>query len=176
MQFLKVSTLAMACVAGGLMLSPASAQPQPQSQPPMGRQQMWLDHMCATDAAHDHMATMMEHRAQHLATILQLNPTQVAALKEVGDSRLKDRADFRASVCANKPDLSTFPARMAFIAKTMQHRADAFKAEADKLTVFYNGLDDRQKAAFEEMHMGMMMHRHGRDDMDGPMGGPGMDE
>jgi Spy/CpxP family protein refolding chaperone len=176
MQFSKVSTLAMACVAGGLMFSPASAQQPPQPRPPMGPQQMWLDHMCAMEPGRDHMGAMMQHRAEHMATMLQLTPTHLAALKDIGDTRMKDRTDFKASICANKPDLSTFPARIALMAKMMQHRADTFKVEADKLTAFYNSLDDRQKAAFEEMRMGAMMHGHGPDEMGGPMGGPGMEE
>ena len=49
----------------------------------------------------------------------------------------------------------------------MQNRLDALKAETPKLIAFYNSLDDKQKAAFEEMR-GAMMRGHG-----GMMGGRG---
>ena len=44
----------------------------------------------------------------------------------------------------------------------MQHRTDEFKTEAGKLFAFYDSLDAKQKAAFEEMGLGEEMRQdHG---------------
>jgi LTXXQ motif family protein len=162
MQILKISALALACVAGGLAVSQANAEPR-------GPQSM-IDRMCSPDSKGDRMAAFMEKRSARLATMLQLNDAQKASLKDLEDTRAKSRADFKASICAKKPDLSTFPNRLAFREQMMQNRLDALKAETPKLIAFYNSLDDKQKAAFEEMR-GAMMRGHG-----GMMGGRGMKE
>ena len=62
----------------------------------------------------------------------------------------------------------------------LRFRLDALKAETPKLVAFYNSLDDKQKAAFEEMRGAMMGGHHpmmGRDHrgMGGPGGGMGGD-
>ncbi len=169
MHIFNKAALAMACMCGGLALSPAKAQPQPPAPPAMSSpQEMWLDEMCSRDHGANGFVEMMQGRAEHLATMLQLSPEQVAALKDVGESRMKAAKDFKASICAKKPDLSTFTGRLNFRVEMMQHRLDVFKAEAAKLTSFYNSLDDKQKSAFEEMGVGEMMH-HGPDSMHGPM-------
>lgn len=162
MRILKISALALACVAGGLAVSQANAEPRgPQAR---------IDRMCSADNKGDRVAAFMEKRAARLATMLQLNDAQKASLKDLEDTRTKSRADFKASICAKKPDLSTFPNRLAFREQMMQNRLDALKAETPKLIAFYNSLDDKQKAAFEEMR-GAMMRGHG-----GMMGGRGMKE
>jgi hypothetical protein len=164
MRILKISALALVCAAGGLVLSQARAEPE------RGGPQAFIDHMCSGEAKGDKMGAMMEKHAGHVATILQLNDTQKAAFKDLQDTRAKERADFKTSICANKPDLSSFPNRLAFREKMAQHRVDALKAETPKILAFYNSLDDKQKAAFDAMRGGMMAHfgmmRHG-----GPHGG-----
>lgn len=164
MRILKISALALVCVAGGLALSQARAAPERTGGP-----QGWVDRMCSSEAKGDKFAAMREKRSERLSTILQLNDTQKATLKDLEDSRAKERADFKTSICANKPDLSTFTGRLAFRQQMLQRRLDALKAETPKLTAFYNGLDDKQKKAFETMREGMM---HGRGPMMG-RGGPG---
>jgi hypothetical protein len=173
MRILKISALALTLAAGGLAFSQAMAEPEKPHGPAA-----WIDHMCSGEAKDDKMAGFMEKRAEHIATILQLNDAQKATYKEVQDARAKERADFKASVCAKKPDLTSFPGRLAFREQMMQHRLDALKAETPKLLAFYNSLDDKQKAALETMREGMMhrfgeMWKHHGAGMDGP-GGHGM--
>jgi Spy/CpxP family protein refolding chaperone len=155
MRILKISALALACVAGGLAFSQANAAPDMPKGP-----QGWIERMCSADAKGDKMASHMEKRVARMATILQLNDAQKATLKDLEDARAKQRADFKTSLCAKKPDLSTFPNRLAFREQMMQHRLDALKAETPKLIAFYNSLDDKQKAAFEEMRGAMMGGHH----------------
>jgi hypothetical protein len=179
MRILKISALALTLAAGSLAVSHAVADPDKPRGPGA-----WIDRMCSADAKDDRMGGFMEKRAERMATILQLNDAQKAALKEVGDVRAKDRADFKASVCAKRPDLTSFAGRLAFREQMLQHRLDGFKAEEPKLLAFYNSLDDKQKAALETMREGMMhrfghMWKHrGPGMMGGPgghgMGGPGM--
>jgi hypothetical protein len=178
MRILKISALALACAAGGLAFSQANAAPDAPKGP-----QAWVDRMCSADVKSDKIAAHMEKRAARIATILQLNDAQKATLKTLEDARAKERADFRTSICAKKPDLSTFPGRLAFREQMMQHRLDALKAETPKLIAFYNSLDDKQKAAFEEMRGSMMgggmmgghgpMMGGGHRGPGGMMGGPG---
>ncbi len=170
MHIFNKATLALACMCGGLALAPANAQPKQPPEPAEmnSPQEMWLNDMCTDNHGGNGFAEMMQGRAEHMATMLQLNPQQVAALKDIGDSRMKEAKDFKASICAHKPDLASFAGRIAFRVQMMQHRLDTFKDEAAKLTSFYNSLDDKQKSAFEEMGMGEMMgHEHG--DMNEPM-------
>ena len=166
MRILKISALAFACAVGGLTLSQANAEPQPARGP-----QSWIDRMCSNEPKGDRMAAFMEKRVERLSTILQLTDAQKATLKEMEDARAKQRADSRTALCANKPDLSTFPARLAFREQMMQRRLDGFKAMEPKILAFYNSLNDKQKAAFEQMREGMMMGM--RERMMRHHGGPG---
>jgi len=165
MRILKISALAFVCAAGGLAFSQAHAAPE------RGGQQAWIDRMCSGDAKGDKRGAFMEKRAERVATILQLNDTQKAAYKDLQDARAKERADFRTSLCANKPDLSSFQNRLAFREKIAQRRLDALKAETPKILAFYNSLDDKQKAAFDAMRGTMMGHGGMRPG--GPRGGCG---
>ncbi|WP_272884850.1 Spy/CpxP family protein refolding chaperone [Candidatus Rhodoblastus alkanivorans] len=165
MRNLKISALALAVFAGGFAL-PAqaqqqapSSQAQAQAQPqPVSGPQEWIDHMCevANMAAPD--PSFIERRAQHFAQLLQLNESQMAALKDVVNARVKAFADVKAAFCAKKPDLSTFPNRLNFRMQMMQQRLDARKAVTDKAIAFYNGLSDKQKVVFDDMRLGMMLH------------------
>jgi LTXXQ motif family protein len=168
MRILNKSTLVLACLCGAMAFSQANAQPRPPApdREEMGSpQEMWLDEMCSERNGHQGRAEDMRDHVEHLATMLELNPSQVAALKDIEDARMKDAGDFRASTCAHKPDLSTFTGRINFRVAMMQHRLDAFKDEAGKLNVFYNSLDAKQKAAFEEMGAEEDMHH---EHMNGP--------
>jgi LTXXQ motif family protein len=168
MRILSRSTLVLACLCGGLAFSQANAQPQPPApdhEEMASPQAMWLDDMCSERGGRQGLGQRMDGFAGHMATMLELNPSQAAALKDIAATRMKDARDFKASICTHKPDLSTFPGRLAFHVQWLQHRADAFKAEAEKLTAFYNSLDAKQKAAFEEMGADEDFHH---EDMDGP--------
>lgn len=171
MRILKISALALTLTAGGLAFSQAMAAPDMEKGPhPMG----FIDRMCSADAGKgDKMAAFAERRATRLATILQLNDSQKALLKDLEDARAKSRADFRTDICAKKPDLSTFPARLAFREQMLQRRLDTLKAENPKLLAFYNSLDDKQKAAFEAIRGRGGMMRHGEHRGMGMGPGPG---
>jgi hypothetical protein len=82
---------------------------------------------------------------------LLLNETQTAAFKDFQDARAKSLADSKAKICVTKPDFSSFEARVTFGQTLMEARLDALKAENPKLIAFYNSLDDKQKAKFEEI-------------------------
>ncbi len=171
MRMLNKSMLALVCMCGGLAFAQANAQPrppEPNEKEMSSSQAMWLEDMCSDNHGGDGLGEMMRDRTEHMSTMLELNPQQTATLKGVADSRIKDAKEFKASICAHKPDLSTFAGRLNFRVEMMQHRLDAFKAEAAQLASFYNSLDAKQKAAFEEMGMDEDMgHEHG-----GMEGGP----
>ena len=59
---------------------------------------------------------------------------------------------------ANKPDLSSFEARLNFGQAFVEARLTALKAENPKLIAFYNSLDTRQKEKFDRFR-----ERHGRE-------------
>ena len=56
----------------------------------------------------------------------------------------------------SKPDMSTLPARMAFMQKRLQARLDGMKAVQPKLEAFYAALNAEQQAEFNHLwHRGM---------------------
>jgi hypothetical protein len=110
--------------------------------------------------------------AARLTETLKLTDTQKPALKDLTDSIGKAINDTK-SLCQEKPDMTSLPGRAAFAAKRMNVVAAAITSVQPKLEAFYNTLDDKQKAEFNEMHGPRMMHgwRHHHeqdgDDSDG---------
>lgn len=84
-----------------------------------------------------------------LAKRLDLTDTQKAALKDLADASASADSLAKASLCADKPDLSTTPGRMAFAEKMAETRLAALKAAEPKLQAFYDSLDAKQKKAFD---------------------------
>ncbi|WP_234680327.1 Spy/CpxP family protein refolding chaperone [Bradyrhizobium monzae] len=84
-----------------------------------------------------------------LARRLKLTNPQKAALKDLTDASASADASAKKSLCADKPDLSTTPGRMAFAAKMADTRLASLKAVEPKLQAFYDGLDEKQKKAFD---------------------------
>ena len=84
-----------------------------------------------------------------LAKRLNLTDPQKAALKDLADASMSANASTKASLCADKPDLSTTPGRMAFAEKTAEMRLASLKAVNPKLQAFYDSLDEKQKKAFD---------------------------
>src|SRR3974377_1448199 len=84
-----------------------------------------------------------------LARRLNLTDPQKAALKDLADASVSANALTKASLCADKPDLSTTPGRMAFAEKTAEIRLASLKAVESKLQAFYDSLDEKQKKAFD---------------------------
>src|SRR5262249_318470 len=55
-----------------------------------------------------------------LAKRLNLSDSQKAALKDLADASAAAAASTKTALCAEKPDLSTTPSRMAFAEKMME--------------------------------------------------------
>jgi LTXXQ motif family protein len=87
--------------------------------------------------------------ADRLAKRLNLTDPQKAALKDLADASASANTSAKTSLCADKPDLSTTPGRMAFAEKIAETRLAGLKTVEPKLQAFYNGLDEKQKKAFD---------------------------
>jgi hypothetical protein len=88
--------------------------------------------------------------ADRLARRLNLTDPQKAALKELTDaSASADASAKKSPLCTDKPDLSTTPGRMAFAEKMAETRLAGLKTVVPKLQAFYDGLDAKQKKAFD---------------------------
>ena len=84
-----------------------------------------------------------------LAKRLSLTDPQKAALKDLADASASADASAKKSLCADKPDLSTTPGRMAFAQKMAETKLAGLKAAEPKLKAFYDSLDAKQKKAFD---------------------------
>jgi hypothetical protein len=87
--------------------------------------------------------------SDRLAKRLKLTDPQKAALKDLIDASASADASAKTSLCADKPDLSTTPGRMAFAEKMAETRLAGLKAVEPKLQAFYDSLDAKQKKAFD---------------------------
>jgi hypothetical protein len=88
--------------------------------------------------------------AERLAERLSLNDAQKKTLADWQDARQKAREASRATLCSPKPDFSTFAGRMAFREKRLETQLANFKATRPSMEAFYNSLDDKQKALWDE--------------------------
>ena len=86
--------------------------------------------------------------ADRLARRLNLTDPQKSALRDLTDAFASADASAKKSLCADKPDLSTTPGRMAFAEKMAEIRLAGLKAIEPKLQAFYDTLDAQQKRAF----------------------------
>jgi LTXXQ motif family protein len=84
-----------------------------------------------------------------LARRLNLTDPQKAALKDLTDASASADASAKKSLCADKPDLSTTPGRIAFAEKMVETKLAGLKAVEPKLQAFYDSLDAKQKKAFD---------------------------
>jgi LTXXQ motif family protein len=84
-----------------------------------------------------------------LARRLKLTDPQKAALKDMADASASADATAKKALCADKPDLSTTPGRMAFAEKMAETRVAGLKAVEPKLQAFYDSLDAKQRKAFD---------------------------
>jgi len=138
---LMVATAALAVAAG-----PAAAQDGSRHAP--------FERLCAERGGPSHHPEM----ADRLADYLNLTDAQKAAFKEFHEARKKSIEDSKAALCANKPDLSSFEARLMFGQSFLEARLAALKSENPKLIAFYNSLDAHQKEKFDRFR-----ERRGRD-------------
>jgi len=138
MRKLNVSVLIVASAAFAATLGQAeAAQDGPRRAP--------FERLCAERGGPSHHAEL----AGRLAEYLDLNDAQKAAFKEFHDARKKSLEDAKTALCANKPDLSSFEARLVFGQTFLEARLTALKAENPKLIAFYNSLDAKQKEKFD---------------------------
>ncbi len=137
MKYLNFSALviALAVVAAGF--GPAEAKE--------GDRGSIYDRVCAAPTEHGHHHKM----AERLAEYLNLTDAQKAAYKEFVDARTKAVDDVKATLCATKPDLSTFESRLTFHQNMLEARLAALKVENPKLLAFYSSLDAGQKEKFD---------------------------
>jgi hypothetical protein len=138
MRKLSVSVMIVVSAAFAATLGRAeAAQDGPRGSP--------FERLCAERGGPSHHPEL----ADRLAEYLDLNDAQRAAFKEFHDERKKSIEDSKAALCANKPDLSSFEARLVFGQTFLEARLTALKAENPKLIAFYNSLDARQKEKFD---------------------------
>ena len=138
MRKLSFLVLIVASTAFAATLGPAAvAQDGPRRAP--------FERLCAERGGPSHHPEMADRIAEHL----DLNDAQKAAFKEFHEARRKSLEDSKAALCANKPDLSSFEARLAFGQAFVEARLAALKAENPKLIAFYNSLDAKQKEKFD---------------------------
>ncbi|MGD0850772.1 MAG: Spy/CpxP family protein refolding chaperone [Bradyrhizobium sp.] len=140
------SIVIVAAAAFAVTLGPAAAQAGPGHAP--------FERLCAERGGPTHHPELADRLAEHL----DLNDAQKAAFKEFHEERRKSLEAAKATLCANKPDLSSFEARLVFGQNFLEARLNALKAENPKLIAFYNSLDARQKAKFDRFR-----ERHGRE-------------
>jgi LTXXQ motif family protein len=147
MRKLNVSVLIVASAAFAATLGQAAvAQDGPRHAP--------FERLCAERGGPSHHPEI----ADRISEYLDLNDAQKAAFKEFHEERRKSLEDSKAALCASKPDLSSFEARLAFSQAFLEARLAALKAENPKLIAFYNSLDARQKEKFDRFR-----DRHGRE-------------
>ena len=84
-----------------------------------------------------------------LAKRLKLTDPQKTTLKDLADASASAAADAKTALCADKPDLSTMPGRVAFAEKMTETKLASLKAVDPKLKAFYDSLDAKQKTAFD---------------------------
>jgi hypothetical protein len=76
-----------------------------------------------------------------LAKRFNLSDPQKKALKDLADASASAAASAKTARCADKPDLSTTPGRMAFAEQMAETRLATLKAVEPKLRTFYDSLD-----------------------------------
>jgi len=137
MRGLKVSILIAAFTALGVPMANAQTAGASNTRP--------FERLCSEPADSAKHAKFVDW----LTKTLELTDAQKAMFMEFQDAREKSLADSKAKLCANRPDLSTFEARLNFGQSFLEARLDALKAENPKLIAFYNSLDDEQKKTFD---------------------------
>lgn len=138
MKCLNVSALIVASAIAAIAMGPTRAEDAPRGS--------IYDRICAKPTEHSHHHRM----AERLARYLNLTDAQKATYLEFVDARTKAVDDAKATLCATKPDLSTFESRLAFHQNMLEARLAALKAENPKLLAFYNSLDAAQKQKFDQ--------------------------
>jgi LTXXQ motif family protein len=138
MRKLNVTTLILVSAAFGASLGQATAAQY-------GFRKAPFENLCAERGGPSHHPEL----ADRLAEYLDLNDAQKVTFKEFHEARRKSIEESKATLCANKPDLSSFEARLVFGQTFIEARLTALKIENPKLIAFYDSLDARQKEKFD---------------------------
>lgn len=110
-------------------------------------------------------APAAQRLAERLTGRLDLSDTQKPALNEFREAFAKSIMDGRAALCSTKPNFATTPGRFAFAKNRIEVRFEQMKFVEPKLAAFYNVLDDKQKAAMDEMRLwSPRKKRHGKEE------------
>jgi LTXXQ motif family protein len=146
-------------IAASVVTLTANATAFAQRMPPQGdRAFRSIERLCATDPQ-----WTSERMADHLTARLNLTEQQKPALKALQDAVIKAKMDAKAALCGSRPELSTLPARMAFIQRRLQARLDGMRSVQPKLEAFYAGLSAEQQTEFNDMWHGGGMRGRGGD-------------
>jgi len=81
--------------------------------------------LCAEQGGPSHHPELADRLAEHL----DLNDAQKAAVNDFHEARRNSIEDAKATVCASKPDLSSFEARLHFSQTFLEARLTALRAE-----------------------------------------------
>ena len=92
---------------------------------PARAQGTWVETRCARAICGDGAAPVAD--TDGLAKRLKLTDPQKAALKDLADASASADASAKKALCADKPDLSTTPGRMAFASPLPQPLNDAYR-------------------------------------------------
>lgn len=136
MKSLKVSAIVIASTLLATNCGPAEAGKERGSV---------YDRVCSSPTQHSHHYKM----GDQLAEFLNLTDAQKGAYKEFVEARTKAVDDTKASLCATKPDLTTFETRLTFHQDMLEARLASLKLENPKLLAFYKSLDADQKERFD---------------------------
>lgn len=109
-----------------------------------------IERFCSNDGG-KRAADWGERSLDRMTERLKLTDAQKALFKDFQDTRNKARADGKTTLCANKPDVATFPGRLALRQSMAEQRLAVIKATNPKLLAFYNSLDADQKVKFDAM-------------------------
>jgi hypothetical protein len=122
-------------------------------------------------------AQMRAHMAEHLRTVLQLQPSQDGALNAFLDAMkpaggMRDRPGADDGGDRGRMQHMTTPERLDRMAQRMDEQHVRMMARIAATKQFYAQLSPSQQKAFDDIGPMMMGHRGGHG-MDGGKGGPG---
>jgi hypothetical protein len=136
----------------------------------MGRMGGGFERFCAMDAGF-----VTQKMADGLTLRLNLTDPQKASLADLRQTALGVATEAK-KLCADKPDMTTTPGRLAAMQTRLTMAGTAMTTLKPKIEAFYATLDDAQKKQFDQM--GPMGGKRGwkgqRMGGEGPMGMGGM--
>jgi len=105
-------------------------------------------------------------RAEHLRAVLQLKPSQEAALAAYVQALAPPKGETVTFADGDVP--KTTPERLAAEEKMLAEHVAMMRAHIEATRKFYDQLDPAQRRAFDELHEGPTMMLH-RTRLEGPM-------